>query len=329
MYYFYSHKTAVLPARLLHLLFCLCLLSVKMKGQDTCHQVPLRPIFILNNPSLLAAAPCTSGFAGIPFWYPASTEMLTGFLQPCTNYVIPDATYISGAAQTPQVAIFPVVPQPVPDGAGVIAVSDYGYATGSIYTNPDYKSFATTCLSQTLRYDSLYRLDFYVGFGLAGTQAVQLSNSLLGPEYSTTTETFGLFAMSDCSAVGIPIPFYSCINRAGWIPIGEVTVKGGPGTWNKASILFTAPADINVPISPSRPSSAPTTEYPTTSTGIPFSSTAFSSMAPTPHHPSLTSSPATPVLRPSSSKCSPLPTTQHPPSNGTATTPFLPASRIA
>jgi gliding motility-associated-like protein len=225
---------------------------MKMQGQDTCHQVPLRPIFILNNPSLLAAAPCTSGFAGIPFWYPTSTEMLTGFLEPCTNYVIPDTTYVSGAAQTPQVAIFPLVPQPVPDGAGVIAVSDYGYASGSIYTNPDYKSFASTCLTRTLRQDSLYRLDFYAGFGQAGNQAVQLTNSLLGPEYSTTPETFGLFGRSDCSAVGDPIPQYSCISRAGWIPLGEVTVKGGPGTWNKASILFTPPIDINaIAIGPS------------------------------------------------------------------------------
>jgi gliding motility-associated-like protein len=225
---------------------------MKMQGQDTCHQVPLRPIFILNNPSLLAAPPCTSGFTGIPYWYPSSTEMLTGFLEPCTNYLIPDATYISGAAQTPQVAIFPVVPQPVPDGAGVIAVSDYGYASGSIYTNPDYKSFATTCLTQTLRKDSLYRFDFYAGFGQAGTQSVQLSNSLLGPEYSTTPETFGLFGMSDCSAIGNPIPQYSCISRAGWIPLGEVTVKGALGTWNKASILFTPPMDISaIAIGPS------------------------------------------------------------------------------
>ena len=245
MYYFYSHKTSVLPSRPLRLLFCLCLLSMKMKSQDTCHQVPLRPIFILNNPSLLDPTSCNSGFSGIPFWYPTSTEMLTGFLEPCTNYVVPDAAYVAGAAQTPQAAILPLVPQPVPDGAGIIAVSDYGYAAGSIYTNPDYKSFATTCLTQTLRQDSLYRLDFYAGFGQAGTQAVQVSNGLLGPEYSSTPETVGLYGRPDCSAVGNPIPQYSCISRAGWIPLGEVTVKGNPGNWSKASIFFTPPVDIN------------------------------------------------------------------------------------
>lgn len=225
---------------------------MKMTGQDTCHQVPLRPIFILNNPRLLPATPCTSGFAGIPFWYPASTEMLTGFLEPCTNYVIPDATYISGAAQTPQVALLPVVPQPVPDGGGVLAVSDYGFVGGSIYINPDYKSYASTCLTQPLRHDSLYRLDFYAGFGQAGAEYLQFGNQLLGPEFSITPETVGLFGLSDCSAVGNPIPLYSCISRAGWIPLGEITVSGNPGTWSKASILFTAPIDINaIAIGPS------------------------------------------------------------------------------
>ena len=225
---------------------------MKMQGQDTCHQVPLRPIFILNNPSLRSVAPCTSGFSSIPYWYPASTEMLTGFLEPCTNYVIPDSAYISGAAQTPQVALLPVVPQPVPDGGGVLAVSDYGFVGGSIYVNPDYKSFASTCLTQPLRKDSLYRLDFYAGFGQAGTEYLQFGNQLLGPEFSITPETVGLFGMSDCSAVGNPIPIYSCISRAGWIPLGEITVSGNPGTWSKASILFTAPIDINaIAIGPS------------------------------------------------------------------------------
>jgi len=225
---------------------------MKMQGQDTCHQVPLRPFFILNNPSLRAAGPCTSDFRGIPYWYPASTEMLTGFLDPCTNYVIPDTAYISGAALTPEVALLPVVPQPVPDGAGVLAVADYGFGVGSVHVNPDYKSFATTCLTQPLRKDSLYRLDFYAGFGEAGTEYLEIGNQLLGPEFSIVTETVGLFGMSDCSAVGNLLPFYSCINRAGWTPLGEITVKGGPGAWTKASILFTAPMDINaIAIGPS------------------------------------------------------------------------------
>ena len=218
---------------------------MKMQGQDTCHQVPLRPIFILNNPSLRASSPCNSGFSGIPYWYPTSTEMLVGFLDPCSNYVIPDTTYLSGAIQTPEAALLPVVPQPVPDGAGVIAVSDYGFAPGSVYVNPDYKSFAATCLTQTLRKDSLYRLDFYAGFGIAGKEYLQAFNQLMGPQFSTTPETFGLFGLPDCSVVGNPIPLYSCVDRAGWIPLGEVTVHGDLGTWEKASILFTPPIDIN------------------------------------------------------------------------------------
>lgn len=225
---------------------------MKMQGQDTCHLVPMNPIFILNNPRLLNAANCTSGFRGIPYWYPASSEMLTGFLEPCTNYLVPDTAYLAGIALTPQAALLPVVPQPVPDGAGVLAVSDYGFGAGSIYVNPDYKSFATTCLTQALRKDSLYRFDFYAGFGQAGAHYLDSGNELLGPENSPAPETFGLFGMTDCSAVGNIIPFYSCIDRTGWIPLGEVTVMGTPGGWTKASILFTPPVDINaVAVGPS------------------------------------------------------------------------------
>lgn len=235
------------------------------------------PIFILNNPTLRAAAPCTSGFQGVPYWYPTSTEMLTGFLDPCTNYVIPDSAYISGAAQTPEAALLPAVPQPVPDGGGVLAVSDYGFIAGSIYVNPDYKSFASTCLTQTLRKDSLYRLDFYAGFGQAGTEYIEFSNQLLGPEFSTTPETFGLFGMSDCSAVGNPIPLYSCIDRAGWIPLGEVTIRGNSGTWSKASIYFTPPVDINaIAIGPSCDTNFTSLPVTATHDGKPYNTNRYS-----------------------------------------------------
>lgn len=232
-------------ARSVCLLVCLSsLLIVKTQAQDTCHRVPLTPIYILNNPSLLPGADCRSSFAGIPYWYPTSTEMLVYFLNPCSHYTVTDSTYIAGGLQTPQVAILPEVPQPVPDGKGVLAVADYGFSPGTTHINPDYKSFASTCLIRPLRKDSLYRLDFYAGFGMAGNHYIEFNDQLLGPEFSTTPETFGLFGMTDCSAVGKPIPLYSCINRAGWIPLGEVKVSGGVGYWQKASILFTPPVDI-------------------------------------------------------------------------------------
>jgi gliding motility-associated-like protein len=170
--------------------------------------------------------------------------MLTFFLGPCSGYQVSDSTYIAGSSLTPEVALLPEVPQPVPDGQGVIAVSDYGFVPGGVYVNPDYKSFASTCLTRPLRKDSLYRFDFYAGFGKAGSGFLEFSNQILGPEFSTSPETFGLFGMTDCSAVGNPIPLYSCIDRAGWIPLGEVKISGGPGEWTKASILFTPPVDI-------------------------------------------------------------------------------------
>jgi len=217
---------------------------MKMNGQDTCHKGTFTPIYILNNPSLLPDTPCTSGFRGVPYWYPTSTEMLVGFLEPCTNYLVPDTATITGAIQTPQASLYPIVPQPVPDGNGVLAVSDYGLIPGSMNVNPDYKSFAATCLTSPLRKDSLYRLDFYAGFGTAGNEYLTANGVLLGPQTSPSPETFAIYGMGDCSAVGNPIPLYSCIERAGWTTLGTVSVKGEPGAWVKASILFTPPMDI-------------------------------------------------------------------------------------
>jgi len=217
---------------------------MRLWAQDTCHRVPLTPIFILNNPTLLPGPGCSSTFRGVPYWYPASTEMLTFFLSPCTNYLVNDTSYIAGTKQSPVVGILPIVPQPVPDGKGVIAVGDYGFAPGSIHVNPTYKSFASTCLTQILQKDSLYRFDFYAGFGEQGNQYIQLSNDYLGPQFSTTRETFGLFGMADCSGVDNPVGFYGCVGRIGWIPLGEVTVTGVRGHWTKASMFFTPPIDV-------------------------------------------------------------------------------------
>jgi gliding motility-associated-like protein len=113
-----------------------------------------------------------------------------------------------------------------------------------VYQNPDYKSFASTCLTIPLKKDSLYRLDFFAGFGTPGSEYLNVNGQLLGPSASPSPETFGLFGEPDCSAVGNPIPLYSCIQRAGWISLGSVEVKSGPGTWQKVSILFTPPMDM-------------------------------------------------------------------------------------
>jgi gliding motility-associated-like protein len=226
------------------LILLLCLLTRKIYGQDTCNHSPFTPIFILNNTPLeYNSLNCTSGFQGVPFWYPMYSEVLTGFLNPCTNYVIPDSTYVSGSVQSYNVCLFPTVPMPVPDGKGIIAVSDFGFNNG-IYVYPSYKSYASTCLISPLQKDSLYRLDFYVGFGTPGSEFLPVTNQLLGPGDSPSPEIFGLFGFGDCSGLPKQIPIIGCPTRLNWTNLGTVKVGGLPGTWVKASIQFTPGMDI-------------------------------------------------------------------------------------
>jgi gliding motility-associated-like protein len=230
----------------------LCLLSTQAHTQDTCNRVPMDPIYILSNPSIEnIPANCTSGFSGVTGWYPTTNEMYTGFLNPCTNYLISDDTIVNASYSNVYISLFPIVPQPVPDGKGVIAVSDYGFNNG-LYIYPGYKSAASTCLTGTLLKDSLYRLDFFVGFGTPGTEYLPVHTQTLGPGSSPSPETFTLYGMTDCSTVSQPFPILGCPQVAGWTPLGSVTVSGNPGTWNRTSIQFQPPMDIRaISIGPS------------------------------------------------------------------------------
>jgi gliding motility-associated-like protein len=233
-------------------LLLLCLLSTQARTQDTCNRVPMDPIYILSNPSIENIPPtCTSGFSGVTGWYPTTSEMYTGFLNPCTNYLISDDTILNAAFGSIYICLFPIVPQPVPDGKGVLAVSDYGFNQG-IYVYPGYKSSATTCLTGTLIKDSLYRLDFFVGFGTPGTHYLPVHTQTLGPGSSPSPETFTLYGMPDCSTVSQPFPILGCPSVAGWTPLGSVQVSGLPGSWTRTSIQFTPTMNINaISIGPS------------------------------------------------------------------------------
>ncbi len=231
----------------------LCLLSIQARTQDTCSRVPMEPIYIISNPSLLNMPPtCTSGYNGVTGWYPTTSEMYTGFLSPCTNYLIADDTIINASFGAGNIGLYPIVPQPVPDGKGVLAISDYGFTKGGMYIYPAYKSAASTCLTGTLFTDSLYRLDFFVGFGSPGTEYLPVHTQTIGPGSSPSPEKFTLYGMADCSAISKPFPIIGCPEIAGWIPLGSIQVAGPPGTWTHTSIQFRPQTDIRaISIGPS------------------------------------------------------------------------------
>jgi gliding motility-associated-like protein len=224
----------------------LCLLSLVIHGQDTCNHTAFHPIDILIDPSFAnAPAPCLSGFTPTSNWYLPTNEMLTGFLFACTDFTIPDSTFYNHSFLNPNICFFPAVPQPVPNGQGVVAISDFGYE-GDAHVYYGHKSYISTCLLSPLQKDSLYRFDFYAGFGgITRHDPFPVHTQVLVPEYSVSPETFGLFGLDDCSGIATPAPLIGCPAVGGWVPLGSVQVISDTGVWRKVSITFRAPRNLS------------------------------------------------------------------------------------
>src|ERR1700691_1562594 len=97
-------------------------LSFYLYSQDSCFQFPVRPISIVNNPSFeVNPASCASGYFNqqgliIPSWTTPTNEVLTGYLNACTNFLIPNDSILNESFSNVYMYMFPVVPQPIPDG---------------------------------------------------------------------------------------------------------------------------------------------------------------------------------------------------------------------
>jgi gliding motility-associated-like protein len=218
-------------------------LSFFLQGQDTCFQFPARFISIINNPSFeIDPISCKSGYFNeqgltIPFWTTPTNEVLTGYLNSCTNFLVPNDSIVNESFNNVYMYMFPLVPQPIPDGNGVAAVADFGY-DGNTHEYPYRKSYVSTCLTSILQKDTLYRLDFYVGFGARGNDTLPIHNSIAVPETPKDIEKFTLFGYSDCTNNNIPI--IGCPAVSGWTPLGSYTVYKTQN-WMKVSIKFRSP----------------------------------------------------------------------------------------
>jgi gliding motility-associated-like protein len=216
-------------------------------SQDSCFRFPVRAINVIKNPSFeLSSPPCTSGYVDqfgllLPNWTTPTFELPTGYLNACSNFIIPDSTLIKEYAATNYLSLYPLVPQPIPDGEGVAVVSDYAW-NHAIHTYPFHKSYVSTCLQQGLDKDSIYRLEFYVGFGTRAPVMFKNGNLQLFPEFSPSPEKFTVFGIPSCPSM--PIPIIGCPTIAGWINLGSVVVQGKSGTWVKTYIQFKLQQDI-------------------------------------------------------------------------------------
>ena len=121
------------------------------------------------------------------------------------------------------------IPQPLPDGDGVIGFYDGSFDIDII--NPNWKEYVGACLIDTLIADSFYILQFDIGF-------LDIKSS---PPINMT-----IFGTTDCSNLpfgGGDLTFGCPSNGPGWTRLGSVEAKGD-SEWKQYEIILNPKSDI-------------------------------------------------------------------------------------
>ena len=259
-------------------------------AQSNCPTFPLPPINIINNPSFENSLNyCATSYPKYlavvaPYWYNLNKDLQMVYLHSCSGYIVNDsiiyAAFNKNANQLtdPQIINFyPVVPLPVPDGNGVIGFIDTPKAPNSPGDSLFHKSYVATCLTESLKKDSLYQLQFYVGFGKRSTQH-SVFEEYCEPQPCTATFVpdagvspspvqLSLFGLASCPNFSLQKNIYGCLVRTGWTELGTCTVSGDIGKWVKININFKPSFEIkSIAIGPS----CDTTKIKTTGTFYPY-----------------------------------------------------------
>ena len=157
-----------------------CLVLITASSQNDCNIFPVQKLDIILNPSFESGNNCSSGFIGyssvnLPNWYALNYLIPMTYYNSCSNFIIPDQLYSAAlnryftaplqSVDFSQPFIDTDVPMPVPDGKGVVEITDNAVQAGEITDSQWIKNYIGTCLTHPLKKDSLYKLDFYVGFG--------------------------------------------------------------------------------------------------------------------------------------------------------------------
>ena len=230
-------------------LFLIAYYSISFaSAQINCNKIPFYPVNYIRNSSLeqdsascsliISATNNTSLLSTIPYWqYPVYPNPMSVFYFGECNSFITATRY----------EVYPVVPQPIPDGKGVLGLYD-GSSNSSSVNSDTFKQKGTiaTILTHPLKKDSLYRLNFYLGFGTRKACARCFDRS-------PSPATISIYGLADSSSLPFQNPFnranYGCLtntNKA-WINLGTHIIDGGNlGKWVKDSISFVAPDNIQV-----------------------------------------------------------------------------------
>lgn len=255
-------------------------LSLTVTAQQQCRQFPVRKIDIIPNPSFEVGNGCPSNYlfpgshTSIIGWTSLHPTVPAGYVSRCSDFIISDSSISvdHGLAQwfteprglTLEITSPPVMPQPLPDGNATLLITDRARISNRQRDSDYVKTYMATCLLQPLQKDSLYRLDFSLGFGVQTTQnlvrndryyltatgdtvwirdssyfAAKAKNGVSNQE-----ETIAIYGKSDCTHFSSYQYNYRCLKNEGWTELGTVTIKGTPGTWTNTSIAFAAPENM-------------------------------------------------------------------------------------
>jgi len=123
-------------------------------------------------------------------------------------------------------------PRPFPDGQGILGFRD-GRLASMDTLDAYWKEYAGACLLSPLKADSLYRLQFDLGF----------SDPLTSPPINVS-----LFGTPSCEFLpfGVGDVTFGCPSKSpDWVKLGDVQVSGGMGnSWVKAFIDLVPDTDI-------------------------------------------------------------------------------------
>lgn len=181
-------------------------------NDEQCFCPPLEPISLIPNPSFEEQNCCPESHSSMNCasgWIQAS-EATTDYFHTCD--------WVSSLN----------IPQPLPHGEGYVGIID-GSFNGDF--NPDWKEYVGTCLTDTLRKDSIYRFQFYVGF----------------LDRSTSPEIeIALFGSTSCDNLpfGVGDPEFGCpSNSSDWVRLGAVGTIG-ENEWRQFSFTLKPNLDI-------------------------------------------------------------------------------------
>ncbi|WP_235291167.1 gliding motility-associated C-terminal domain-containing protein [Portibacter lacus] len=177
-----------------------------------CECETIKPVSLIPNPSFEEMTCCPNGFGelGCIQNWETPTETTGDYLHHCG---------FLGFDVVPP-------PEPFPNGDGIIGLQDFSYP-GPDGTITTWKEYAAICLTQPLLADSIYQIQFELGFGV----------DLFSPKI--VIEIYGAYSCDEL------LKNYdgnrSCPDvDLGWHTLGAVEVSSGNGDkWVKSNITFT------------------------------------------------------------------------------------------